>query len=59
MERTRFETLIKLFATSRVTRSNSLRGLTASAAAIAGVALIPEQSTVGRLGDEPKKKLCM
>jgi hypothetical protein len=55
----RFDTLIKQFSTSRVTRAHALRGLAAGVAALAGVTLAPPRAAKGRKKEEPQRRVCL
>jgi hypothetical protein len=56
----RFDTLIKQFSTSRVTRAHAVRGLAASVAALAGITLTEEPGAAkGDKKDEPQRRVCL
>src|SRR5688572_1402608 len=57
---TQFDSLIKRLGARPLTRSNALRGLAASIAALAGATLVtrPGATKKGNNNDEPKRKVC-
>ena len=58
MDGSRFDTLVKALATTRLTRSHALRGLAASAAALAGVRLTAERGTAKK-NNKQEIRICV
>ena len=58
MDGSRFDTLVKALATTSLSRANVVRGLAASAAALAGVTLATGPS-VAKKKNEKKQKVCV